>query len=417
MLCRYQVNGEEIDSLELKVLLITRGINVAADVYEKYGSSQRISRNPLECNCLILPGNIVVHMTDVGPTSPFRLGIAANGNASLSCEGTPVTEVSFPPQTDFYRQRTSTGRPFLGMAVLQGLDALSFPYLWPCTYARGGQACQFCHCGGFSEQLAREGHPEPSFPMAQDVADVVDYAFKTEKLAKYIQITGGSLGTQDAECHLAKELLWAINSISGFKNIPSEISVFTSPPADPALTDQLFEAGADRVACGIEIWDEDLAKRICPGKAQSGSRERLLKTLQYIADKHGPNKACSGFVVGLEPVESFLTGAEFLASRGIVPIVSIWMPHGRPVLGKLEAPGLDYYRRVRDGIAEIFYKYKIEPPGGTGFNVCLCRDVWNHCNDILAGVSCPQPIISAGCPTTISEDNSAAASRSSRSGD
>ena len=122
-------------------------------------------------------------------------------------------------------------------------------------------------------------------------------------------------------------------------------------------------------------------------------------------------------MVGLEPVESFLTGAEFFASRGIVPIVSIWMPHGRPVLGKLEAPGLDYYRRVRDGIAEIFYKYKIEPPGGTGFNVCLCRDAWNHCSDILAGVSCPQPIISTGRPTTISKDSSAAASRSSRSGD
>ena len=243
MLCRYQVNGEEIDCLELKVLLITKGINVAADVYEKYGSSQRISRNPLECNCLILPGNVVVHMTDVGPASPFRLGITGNGNASLSFEGTPVTEVSFPPTTDFYRQRTSTGRPFLGMAVLQGLDVLSFPYLWPCTYARAGQACQFCHCGGFSEQLAREGHPDPSFPMAQDVADVVDYAFKTEKLAKYIQITGGSLAGPDAECHLVKELLLAINSIAGFENIPSEISVFTSPPADPALTDQLFEAG------------------------------------------------------------------------------------------------------------------------------------------------------------------------------
>ena len=383
MLYKYRLNSEEIDSLELKVLLITRGLSVAAEVYEQYGSSHRISQNPLECSCLILPGNIVVHMTDVGAQSPFRLEIAPNGNASLSYEGTAVTDVSFPPKTDFYRQHTSTGRPFLGMTVLQGLDVLSFPYLWSCVYAQNGQACQFCHCGGFTEQLARDGSPEPSFPTAQDVADVVAYALKSEKLARYIQITGGSLTGPEAECHLVAEMLQAIHNIGGFKDIPSEVSVFTSPPADPALVDQLFEAGADRVACGIEIWDEELAKLICPGKAQFGSRERLLRTLQHIADKYGQNKACSGFVVGLEPVESFLTGAEFLASRGIVPIVSIWMPHGRPVLGKSEAPGLDYYRRVRDGIAEIFYKYKIEPPGGTGFNVCLCRDVWNHCNDIL----------------------------------
>jgi hypothetical protein len=333
MLYRHRLNGEEIDSLELKVLLITRGVNVAAEVYEQYCGSHRISQNPLECSCLILPGNVVVHLTDAGPQSPFCLGIAPNGNASLSYEGTPVSDVFFPPQTDFYRQHTSAGRPFLGMAVLQGLDVLSFPYLWSCVHARGGQACQFCHCGGFSDQLARSGNPEPSFPTAQDVADVVAYALKTEKLAKYIQITGGSLATPEAECHLATEMLLTINRISGFKDLQIEISVFTSPPADPALIDQLFDAGADRVACAVEIWDEDLAERICPGKAKSGTREQLLNTLQYIADKYGPNKACSGFVVGLEPLESFLAGAEFLASRGIVPIVSIWMPHGRPVLG------------------------------------------------------------------------------------
>jgi len=385
MLRKYLVNGEEIDSLELKVLLITKGVNVSAsEIYEQFGKTHRISQNPVECNCLILPGDIVVHLADVGPTSPFRLELSANGNPCLSYGDTPVTGVSFPPKTEFYRQCTSSGRPFLGMAVLQGLDVLSFPYLWPCTYARTGQACQFCHCGGFSEQMARAGNSEPPSPSPQDVADVVNYAFKTERLAQYIQITGGSLATPEAECHLAAEMLMSISSITGFENIPSEISVFTSPPDDPVLIDRLFETGADRVACDIEIWDEELAERICPGKARSGSRERYLRTLLHIADKYGPNKACSAFVVGLEPVESFLQGAEFLASRGVVPNVSIWMPHGRPVLGRTEAPGLDYYRRVRDGIAEIFDKYKIEPPGGAGFNVCICRDTRNHCNDILA---------------------------------
>ena len=50
-----------------------------------------------------------------------------------------------------------------------------------------------------------------------------------------------------------------------------------------------------------------------------------------------------------------------------------------------KAPGLEYYRHVPDGIAEIFDKYKIVPPGGTGYNVCLCRDPWNCCNEILSG--------------------------------
>jgi hypothetical protein len=384
MLGEYLVNGEQIDSLELKVLLITKGVHVSANIYEQFAKTHRISPNPVECNCIVLPGDIVVHLADIGPNSPFSLEIAENGNACLFHKGIPITEVSFPPKTEFYRQCTSSGRPFLGMAVLQGLDVLSFPYLWPCIYPPSGQACQFCHCGGISEQMAHAGIAEPSFPAAQDVADVVNYAFTTERLAKCIQITGGSLADPEAEFRLAVEALLAIGGIDGFENIPSEISVFTSPAKDPVLIDQLFEAGANRVACDIEIWDEALAERICPGKAQSGSRVRYIKTLLYIVNKYGPNKACSTFVVGLEPVESFLSGAEFLAARGIVPCVSIWMPHGRPVLGKTEAPGLDYYRRVRDGIAKIYDKYKIVPPGGFGFNVCLCRDTWNHCNEILA---------------------------------
>jgi len=106
--------------------------------------------------------------------------------------------------------------------------------------------------------------------------------------------------------------------------------------------------------------------------------------LTYIADTYGPNKACTSFVVGVEPAESYLAGAEYLAQRGIVPIASIWIPFGRPVMGKREAPGLEYYRRVKEGLAAIYEKYHIEPPGSVGLNVCLCRDAWNHRLEIIA---------------------------------
>jgi hypothetical protein len=385
MLSTYRVNGEEFDSLDLKVLLITKGIHVPnPETYEQLASRYRISPNPLECNCLVLPGDIVAQITDVGPSSPFRLEIASDGAPCLRYEGAPITTVAFPPKTPFYRLRTSTGRPFLGMAVLQGFDVLSFPYLWSCEHALAGQACAFCHCGGFTEALAHQGKPEPPFPTPQQIAEVVCYAVATEPLAKYVQITGGSLRRPEAECELDRDMLLAINNVGAIKQSGCEISVFTSPPAAPSLVDQLFEAGADRVACDIEVWDEQLAQRICPGKARFADRERFLKTLLHIAEKYGPNKACSAFVVGIEPLESLLAGAEFLAARGIVPILSVWMPHGRPVSGMPAAPGLDYYRRVRHRIAELFDKYQIEPPGGKGFNVCVCRDTWNHRPAILA---------------------------------
>lgn len=37
--------------------------------------------------------------------------------------------VSFPPKNDFYLQRTSSGLPFTGNAVLQGVDWVAFQCL------------------------------------------------------------------------------------------------------------------------------------------------------------------------------------------------------------------------------------------------------------------------------------------------
>ena len=376
---KFKIDGEEIDALEFKVLLITLGVNIpSADIYAQLGGAYRLSPDPLECSCLLLPGNIVVHLAPVGPRSPFNLRVNESGQAYLTHRDEFVTVVGFPPATRFYDQRTSSGRPFRGMGVLQGLDVLSFAYLWSCEYAQAGLACQFCHTGGYTEQMIRAGQKEPPFPSPRDVAEVVEYAVNTEKVASHIQITGGSTMNPQAECHLVTAMLNAIDAVSGCDDSPGEILIYTTPPSDPVAVDELFAAGADRVACDIEVWDEKLADRICPGKSRLTGRRRHLDTLQHIAEKFGPNKACSAFVVGVEPLESFLAGAEYLAERGIVPVVSIWMPHGRPVLGKTEAPGLDYYRQVRDRIAGLYIKYDIEPPGGAGFNVCLCRDTWNH---------------------------------------
>lgn len=158
--------------------------------------------------------------------------------------------------------------------------------------------------------------------------------------------------------------------------------LYTTPPHDPRLVDQLFQAGADRIACSLEIWDENLAKEIMPGKAKYTGRKRHLDCLEYIAGQYGQNKACSSFVVGVEPAESYLEGAEYLASRGIVPIASVWVPFGSPVLGNMQAPGLRFYRQVKNGLAGIYAKYGIEPPGGKGLNVCMCRDSWLHRQEV-----------------------------------
>jgi hypothetical protein len=410
MLRKYRLDGEELDSLDLKAMIVTRGVKVSNEIYEIFGKTHRIYPDPLACNCLILPDGTVVQLTDVAlhlrhlkstmslnslrsfrsflqAPSPFRLEVSDSGRPIISYYGTKITEVEFPPASHFYEQVTSNGLPYIGNAVLQGLDVLSFQCLWACDYARAGYACQFCYSGGVFEQLARKNKPNPPVPTTRDVAEITDYAINKEKAAKYLQLTGGSTTNPQAECGIIKDYLDEIDSVVGLKNIRGEVLVYTTPPIDPKLVDQLFERGANRVACSLEVWDEELAKSITPGKMKFAGRRRYLDCLKYISEEYGPNKACSSFVVGIEPLESFLKGAEYLATEGIVAIASIWIPFGRSVMGKVQTPGLDYYRKVKQGLADIYVKYGIEPPGGIGFNVCLCRDTWNHKSEIIGGHS------------------------------
>jgi hypothetical protein len=333
-------------------------------------------------------------MANLGPTAPFHLTLGREGNLCLLWGGDFLAEVSLPKATAFYRQRTSRGVPFRGLAVLQGHDVLAFPYLWPCEFAKAGHACKFCHCGNYTQRQTTVGVPEDIVFTPQDVAEAVDYAVNVEHCARCIQLTGGSTLQSGGECARILDILRAIDGVAGMANIPGEIIVYTTPPAVAEEIDSLFAAGADRIACDIEIWNEELFRRICPGKSRWTGRQRALDVLLHVARTHGPGKACSTFVVGLEPAEDFLAGAEYLARNGIVPIPSIWMPHGLPPVPSPVKADLAFFRKIKRGLAGIYDRYQCAPPGELGFNVCLCRDTWNHRAEILSlARGLPQPTL------------------------
>ncbi len=374
----YRLDGQMVDMLDLKVLLITRGINVPEEITTRFGKTHRLAptSNPFACNCLLLPGDVPVHMFHVGPAADFSLSVTRDGKPCLTYRGRPVTEVSFPPTTDFYKQRTRSGIPYGLAAVLQGLDVVSFPYLWPCQLAQAGLPCQFCYQGNMMLEMAKSDGLQLQRPMPEDVAEIVEHALRHDQVAD-VQLTGGSeVDAGQGEVPLAADIVAAIDRRVGLSSIPGELYAYTSAPRDPAAVDLMFAAGADRVAYDLNVWDEAIFAQACPGIHRHIGREQQLRALTYSAEKHGPNRTCSAFVIGLEPLESLLAGAEWAASRGIVPLFSIWMPHGRPVLGSTTPPDLDYYRRAREGFMDLFERYGLEPPGASGLNVCMDRDCW-----------------------------------------
>ena len=395
---RYKFDQYDVDSVELKCLLISRGLKIDRDIYKKLGAAHRIYPNALTCGCLKLPDGTIVMATDIGfhlqtlssmfswdnlklfrymkdMKTDFRVSFSG-GVPVLFYKKSEVCPVSFMPGTEFYSQKTSSGMPFLGNAVLQGCDWVAFQSLWPCEYACSGKPCQFCFTGGQYESLAGRRKAMPPVPSPQDAAEVIEYAARNCSVNS-IQITGGStFNAADEEVHITNYLT-AASEAAVREKMNGEILLYITPPEDTKLIDRYFALGAGRIACSLEVWDDAAAEIVTPGKRAYTTKERHLNALCYIAEKFGPGKAFSNFVIGLEPLESLREGAVWLAERGIIPSASVWMPFGKPVRGSLKPPDLDYFREVKEMLAELYVRYSLYPAGNCGLNVCIEKDIRN----------------------------------------
>ena len=395
----YVVDGVSVDSIDLKCLVVSRGIKVDKAVYRIFSESFRLSVNPLTCNCIILSDGTIVQMTDMGFHLRYLTGVLSWDNLKLlryaSQLETPFSLkvvddkpalfydknfldfVSFPAYTDYYKQTTSSGVPFIGNTVIQGCNWVAFQCLWACEYAASYKPCEFCFSGAAFQNTVMKGKslPEPLKP--SDVSDIINFGIDNAGCDS-IQITGGSTYDGQKESEYINSYLIEINNSVGRSKIKGELLLYITPPVSLDIIDMYFDLGVDRIACSLELWDENKARSVTPGKMEITTRKRYLDTLEYISGKYGIGKAFSNFIIGIEEFETLKEGVIYLAQRGIMPTASVWMPMGRPVQGTMNTPDVSYYKRVKDLFAELYQKYNLEPSKSCGLNVCIERDIWNY---------------------------------------
>jgi hypothetical protein len=258
------------------------------EVYQSVASWARLEppSNLFACNCLVLPGEVAVHL-QANEQSPFALGLDEDGKTCLFHEDARLAEVTFPKASAYYAQKTSAGNPFGSIAVLEGKGTLAFFYMWRCQYIQTWETCTFC----FQVMADMAGYPLPS-PSYGEAAEIIEWAIANAGVRE-VQLTAGTLFTSPEECKRYAELLRVIDQRVGLDKIPSEIYCYMTAPKDPQSVDQVFEAGADRVAHDLHVWDVKLHARFAPGHARHIGRAGQLRALEHIADKFGPNRAFS----------------------------------------------------------------------------------------------------------------------------
>ncbi len=371
--------ADALKSLDLKCTLVSAGVRYPQEIYDAVSDWARLEppTNLYACNCLLLPGDVAVHL-HANESSRFSLGLR-NGKPVLLEEGQITSEVTFPRNHGYYRQKTSAGHPFGSIAVLEGRSTLAFFYLWSCDYVKTREACSFC----FQTMAEMAGYDLPS-PSNAEVAELVRWAIENEGIQE-LQLTAGTLFASQTECRRYAELLRTLDQLVGLDKINSEVYCYITAPRNPQDIDQVFDAGADRVGHDLHVWNTTLHARFAPGHARHITRPGQLRALEHIANKFGPNKAFSAFVAGLEPLDEMLAGAEYLAARGIVPAFSVWMPTPGSVTPDCKPPGLDYYRQARREFARLYQAYGLNPPGvPAGSHVSLCRDIYRNMSLLLS---------------------------------
>jgi hypothetical protein len=90
--------------------------------------------------------------------------------------------------------------------------------------------------------------------------------------------------------------------------------------------------GVNRVSFCFELFDEDVFKKICPGKDREYGLERYKRAVEYCAglSKKGswknPWVANGEIIVGLEPPEASIRAIEWMTGLGAIPTVCVFRP-------------------------------------------------------------------------------------------
>lgn len=154
---------------------------------------------------------------------------------------------------------------------------------------------------------------------SKDVAGLVETARAAlddpDQPAAHILISGGT--PRPADYSYVRDCYEAI--LTAFPDTPVDIMMV--PLVEVLDLPHLKSLGLAEVSINLEVWSNDVARRVMPRKHKQG-RDHYLGFLEHAADVLGGQHVRSMLMLGLEPVESTLEGVEAIAERGCVPVLS-----------------------------------------------------------------------------------------------
>ena len=212
-------------------------------------------------------------------------------------------------------------RCFSEFFVYEGDGYLHLAYK-KCSFSKE-EKCKFC------STLRREQAERNNL---DELRIALDYVLDDIPDETNICLGGGTYLPLSDNVEYFKEIIKCIRA----KNSKIPIWIEMIPPSIQQI-EELIDCGATSFGFNIEIWDDNLRKKICPGKS-TYSKEHYLEACDFVLEKLGPNRVGSCLIVGLDHADSIKKAIDEMISHGIEPCLLPYKTYNRTNLAGYSVP-------------------------------------------------------------------------------
>lgn len=301
-----------MDLIKVKADIICHGLlgnDLAREIYEHQNPSEMHKQGryfgimiKFQDNISVL-ANVVYDNVD---KVKYKLGGSIDNLVLLDMDDKVISKVTYIDPPKWYDKKTSSNKNTSEVFIDEGERYLHMTYNG-CDYYKCNMKCKFCGCG----ERINESTPD-------EIAEVVGFA-KDER-DYHVCLGGGTYLPLKKSTDNFIDIIKKIRVKA--KSIP--IWVEMVPPTRDEIK-SLVEAGATSFGFNIEIFDEDLRRKVCPGKGAI-SIDEYIKRGVYANSLLGGNKVGSTLICGLAPIETIKLGIDELTKNKIHPCILAFRP-------------------------------------------------------------------------------------------
>ncbi len=318
-----------------------------------------------------------------GGIVPYTLDVV-DGELMLVDGEEPIEPVYLATIPDYYGKKTSRGSPMHHIVAADpaGCLNLSRALHHRCHFWSEKLPCRYCTFGAQWREEGPAGSPSREDNQGrmtearlEDIYEAVTEALKEPGRWTSIQMVAGSDPTgstpyeNDVNQYIA--VLKTLKRCFGGRRSPL-VRVIASAFSEEQLV-RLAEAGATAYTPSLEVWDEKLFPRVCPGKAKYFGRQYWIDSAIAAVKVFGRGNVSIQWVGGVEmaqpygfksvneAIASTLEGTEFFARHGVAASLSPLRVEQGSVFYVQEQtpPSLDYCVKLSAGMRDIRKKYAL----------------------------------------------------------